>query len=364
MTALFAVLREIIAAEGPISVERYMALCLQHPSHGYYTTREAIGRAGDFITAPEVDQMFGELIGLWAAQVWMGMGTPHVLRLVELGPGRGTLMADALRATRIVPGFHEAAWVDLVETSPRLEATQREKLDGAAKHIAWYRGIDDLPEGPAIILANEFFDALPVRHYVRGAAGWHERLVGLTSDRALCFGAAAEPIEIAAAGRPNGFYKAGQILEICHAGLQVLGRLAGRVAKDGGAILVCDYGHAKTELGETLQAMRGHAYADVLATPGEADLTAHVDFAALTRVAEQAGATVHGPIAQGLFLTRLGLVERGAVLKKRADDRQAALIDAALARFTAPESTMATLFKVMAVTPMGSPPPPGFEEMR
>ena len=356
MNALEAELREIIANEGPISVERYMLICLQHPRHGYYTTREAIGRGGDFITAPEVDQMFGELIGLWAAEVWMGMGAPDGMRLVELGPGRGTLMADALRATRIVPGLREAVSVDLVETSPRLEAEQRAKLDGLARQIAWYRTIDALPEGRAIIVANEFFDALPVRHYWRGPDGWHERLVGLGADGELAFGAAREPIEIAAgAGVP------GQLLEVGHAANQAMGLLAGRVATRGGALLVCDYGHAATSFGETLQAMRGHAYADVLRDPGEADLTAHVDFAALARTAEAAGATAHGPIAQGVFLDRLGIAARAAKLRAQADAAQVALIDAALVRFTAPDSTMATLFKVLAVTPKGMPAPPGFE---
>ena len=356
MNALEAELREIIATEGPISVERYMRLCLQHPSHGYYITRETIGRGGDFITAPEVDQMFGELIGLWAAEVWRGMGAPHALRLVELGPGRGTLMADALRATRIVPGFHDAIRVDLVETSPRLEAEQRARLDGAARHLAWHRTIEDLPGGPAIILANEFFDALPVRHYWRGPNGWHERLVGLSPDGALTFGAAREPIEVGGeTGAP------GQILEVGHSARQAMASLAGRVAELGGALLVCDYGQAATSLGETLQAMRGHAYADVLRDPGAADLTAHVDFAALSRTAAAAGAAAHGPVEQGVFLGRLGIAARAARLKARADAAQVSSIDAALARFTAPDSSMATLFKVLAVTPRGVPPPPGFE---
>ena len=357
MTALAEELHEIIATEGPISVERYMTLCLQHPRFGYYTTRDSIGRGGDFITAPEVDQMFGELIGLWAAQVWMRMGSPHVLRLVELGPGRGTLMADALRATRIVPGFLEAVWVDLVETSPRLEAIQRRALDGSAKHIEWRQDFEEVPGGPAIVVANEFFDALPVRQYVRGEGGWHERVIGLASEGGLGFGAAPEPVDVAATAGTSG-----QVLEVGHAAISTISRLARRIADQGGAILVCDYGHEETGLGETLQAVRGHAFADVLTTPGEADLTAHVDFAALARAASAAGAATHGPIPQGTFLERLGIVERAAALKARADARQAASIDAALARFTSPQSSMATLFKMFAVTPKGVPVPPGFED--
>ena len=356
MTALANELRTIIAMEGPISVERYMQLCLQHPQYGYYTTREAIGRDGDFITAPEVDQMFGELIGLWAAQVWMMIGAPPVLRLIELGPGRGTLMSDVLRATRTVPGFHEAIRVNLVETSPRLAATQRAKLDGAAQHIAWYRTVEDLPGGPAIILANEFFDALPVRHYLRGATSWHERVVGLDDGGRFVFGAAADPIDVTAdPGKP------GQVLEVGHAALATMATLASRVSRDGGALLVCDYGHAASGLGETLQAVRAHRYVDAFETPGEADLTVHVDFAALARVAKGAGAAVHGPLAQGDFLQRLGIATRAAVLRRNADAQQGVLIDAALERLTAPHSTMATLFKVLAVTARDAPVPPCFE---
>ena len=358
-TPLGEEIRAMIEAEGPISVERYMSFCLQHPRHGYYTTRESIGGAGDFVTAPEVSQMFGELIGLWAAEMWMGLGAPGALRLVELGPGRGTLMADALRATRIVPGFHEAIRVDMVETSPRLEAMQRQKLDRAVRHIQWWRGIEAVPDGPAIVIANEFFDALPVRHYLRGDIGWHERVVGLDAAGALTFGAASETIDIAArSGGP------GQILEVGHAGLAMMGVLAARIAGQGGAMLVLDYGHAGTSLGETLQALRGHAYADVLAAPGEADLTTHVDFAALARAARGAGAWTHGPVEQGVFLRRLGIDARAARLAQGATTSQAEAIEAALARLASSTSSMATLFKVMAVTARDAPASPGFEEIQ
>ena len=349
-------LRAMIADEGPLSVERYMQLCLQHPEHGYYTTREAIGRAGDFITAPEVDQMFGELLGLWAAQVWLDAGAPSPVRLVELGPGRGTLMADALRATRMVHGFHDALTVDMVETSPRLEATQRAALTGVTPPVVWHRTIDEVPAGPALILANEFFDALPVRHYMRGTQGWHERVVGIGEDGRLAFGATGEPVDLdGAAGQP------GQVLEVGHAGLRAMEALASRIAAQGGALLVCDYGHAASGLGETLQAVRGHAYADPLADLGEADLTAHVDFAALARTAAAAGASAHGPVEQGVFLQRLGIGARAESLRRRADARQSEAIDTALHRLASPESSMATIFKVLAVTQRGAPTPPGFE---
>ena len=387
MNALEAELRAIIAAEGPLSIERWMALCLQHPRHGYYTTRDSIGRAGDFITAPEIDQMFGELLGLWAAQVWMDTGRPDPVRLVELGPGRGTLMADALRATRIVPGFHAALRVHLVETSPRLRAAQRDKLADAPAPVAWHDRFDEVPAGPALILANEFFDTLPVRHYVRSARGWHERVVGLDADGRLAFGAAPETLAIAGDAKrgdvrqgefeqgefkqgefKQGEFKqgqvleVGQILEVAHVAQAAMVDLAARVVTQGGALLVCDYGHARSALGETLQAVRGHAYADPLADPGEADLTAHVDFAALARAAAATGARTHGPVAQGVFLERMGLVHRASHLKLRADDRQRAAIDAAVQRFTAPGSSMATLFKALAVTRPDAPTPSGFAD--
>ena len=355
MNALGEEIRAMIEAEGPIGVDRFVTLCLQHPRHGYYTTREAIGR--DFVTAPEVHQMFGELVGLWAAQVWLDLGSPAPLRLVELGPGRGTLMADALRATRVVPGFRDAVRVHLVETSPRLREAQADRLDGSGVPVAWHAALDDLPAGAGIVLANEFFDALPVRHYVRGADGWHERVVGLDADGALAFGASAEPVAMAGpAGRP------GDILEVGHAGLAAMTTLAGRIAREGGALLALDYGHAESGLGETLQAVRGHRYADVLAAPGEADLTAHVDFAALGRAAVAAGLQAYGPIAQGTFLCRLGIFARAEALKRRATPEQAVAVDAALTRFTAPDSSMATLFKAMALAQVGARPPPGFEE--
>ncbi len=358
MNALGEAIRAMIAIDGPMDIERYMLLCLQHPTLGYYTTRESIGRAGDFVTAPEVDQMFGELIGLWAAQVWLDAGSPPALRLVELGPGRGTLMADALRATRVVPGFHQAVAVDLVETSPRLRSAQRARLEAAGMPVTWHDAVAAVPDGPAIVLANEFFDALPVRHYLRDADGWHERVVGLGEDGDLRFGARRETVEMAASvGAP------GQILEVAPIAARAMGEIAGRIAAHGGALLVLDYGHAVTSLGETLQALRAHAYADPLAEPGEADLTAHVDFAALARAAAGAGAKAHGPVAQGQFLRRLGIEARAHALKRGADARQARSIDAALARFTAPDSSMATVFKALAVTRGDGPVPPGFEDM-
>jgi len=356
-TPLDAYLRELIATEGPIGIERFMAICLADPVHGYYMTRDPLGASGDFTTAPEISQIFGELIGLWAVQCWHGLGSPPALHLVELGPGRGTLMADALRAARLVPAFRAALHVHLVETSPVLTGLQRHTLDAAGVPLAWHARLEDVPAGPAIVIANEFFDALPIRQFVSQGGRWHERMVGLAAGK-LIFGLDGEPA-------PGMTMRArdGDVLEVGFAGLAVTEQLAGRLARDGGAALVIDYGHAATGFGDTLQAVKHHAFADPLADPGAADLTAHVDFAALLRQARTAGAAVHGPVPQATFLERLGARQRAAALQKgAADEETRAGIAAALARLTdtAPKG-MGSLFKAIALTAPGQPVPAGFE---
>ncbi len=371
MTPLGREIAAMIAADGPMSVERFMTLAAMHPVHGYYRSKVPIGAHGDFITAPEVHQMFGELIGLWAAEVWRMMGEPGTLRLVELGPGRGTLMADFLRAVRIAPQFRAALDVHLVEMSEPLGAEQRRALGASEVPITWHESVESLPAGPAIIIANEFFDALPVRHYVRVASGWCERLVGIDANGEFCFGLAPAPkAEFAAPVPPETALPLGTILELGLAAQRLMGRLGAHIAAEGGVLLVIDYGHARTRPGATLQAVRGHRQADPLREPGEADLTAHVDFAALARAAEAAGAATYGPVTQGTFLARLGLFQRAAVLKRNADAAQCASIDMALARLALPGPTsgpgasMAELFKVLAVTPPGFGAPPGFASDR
>lgn len=358
MTPLEHEIIALIDAEGPISLERFMALAAMHPRFGYYRSQVPIGRGGDFVTAPEIHQMFGELIGLWAAEVWRAMGEPSTLRLVELGPGRGTLMADFLRASRVVAEFRAALDVHLVEISEKLAAEQRERLAQCGRPVTWHSSIEDLPAGPAIVIANEFFDALPIRHYVRTAQGWNERLVGLDVNGRLAFGLSSAPDAAIAAPAP-----AGSILEIGLAAQRAMRELAGHVAHDGGALLVIDYGYRGKRSGETLQAVKDHAHVDPLTAPGETDLTAHVDFAALARAAAAGGADVHGPVAQGIWLARLGIFERAARLKRSADSQQAAAIDAALARLAqpgpikGPGASMAELFQVLCVTAPGLLPP-------
>jgi NADH dehydrogenase [ubiquinone] 1 alpha subcomplex assembly factor 7 len=357
MTELLRELREIIAQEGPISLERYMSLALSHPRYGYYMRQEPFGAAGDFVTAPEISQMFGELIGLWAAEVWRLSGMPTPLRLVELGPGRGTLIADALRAIRRIPAFWDAITVYLVETSPRLIDIQRTALGEFEVPIHWPRSPDYIQSGPAIFIANEFLDALPVQHFVRGESGWHERLVGVDTDGTLTFGfnpSLADDIRVTASE--------GAILEINPKAREIVRSLATRIRGKGGAILVIDYGYTKTHTGETLQAVRNHRFVDPLEAPGECDLTAHVDFAALAREAEAAGARVHGPVTQAEFLLALGVTERAEILRRNANPAQAEALDAALSRLTdrSTPTSMGQLFKAMAITPQDLHAVPGF----
>jgi NADH dehydrogenase [ubiquinone] 1 alpha subcomplex assembly factor 7 len=362
MTPLEAELRRIIAADEPLSVATYVRLCLGHPMHGYYTTRDPFGRGGDFITAPEVSQMFGELIGLWAAAVWQMMGSPGEVALVELGPGRGTLMADALRAGRVVPAFAAAVHVHLVETSPVLERRQQEALAALKVPISWYRDFADVPAGPLIVIANEFFDALPVHQAVKTERGWHERMIGVGPDEKLAFALHPDPVPgfstiapaLAADAPPGAVFewRSGDLAA----------DIARRIAQHGGAALIIDYGHVESALGETLQAVGRHGFADPLATPGEVDLTAHVDFAALARIAAAAATRVHGPITQGDFLRRVGIEARAAALRTKATAAQAADIDAALARLTgAGRESMGALFKAMAFADPKLGALPGFD---
>ncbi len=355
----------MIAENGPISLELYMKLALTHPIHGYYRKAMPIGAQGDFITAPEVHQMFGELIGLWAVEVWHLMGEPAHLSFVELGPGRGTLMADALRAARVMPNFLKALDVHLIETSETLIGLQKQALSASDVPITWHAAWEDIPDGAMIVIANEFFDALPVRHYIHDGRGWCERLIGLSPEGKLCFGLAAEPdADIKIKGEP------GLILELGIAAQEMMGKTAGRLAREPGALLALDYGSSAFRFGETLQALRHHHAADPLADPGQADLTAHVDFSGLARTAIRAGASTFGPITQGRFLSQIGIFERAAQLARKANAKQKQEIELALDRLvrdgpaSGAQASMAGLFKVLAVTSPGLPAPPGFEALK
>jgi NADH dehydrogenase [ubiquinone] 1 alpha subcomplex assembly factor 7 len=354
MTPLEAEIRRIIATDGPIPIDRYMELCLSHPRHGYYITRDPLGAAGDFVTTPEVSQMFGELLGAWAATVWRQMESPPHIRLIELGPGRGTLMADALRAAKALPAFHAALTVHMVEVSPVLRTLQQARLANAGVPVVWHHTIEEVPEGPTIAIANEFVDALPISQFIKDHDGWHVRMVGVVDDK-LAFVAAPDAMlrQSEADTVPRG-----AILERRYD--RPVSLLARRIAQHGGAALIIDYGHAESAFGDTLQAVRGHRFADPLETPGQADLTAQVDFAAVAMWVQRQDAVTRGPIPQGEFLRRLGIEERAARLKANATPQQAADIDAALTRLTAADQ-MGELFKVLAMADPKLGPLPGFD---
>jgi NADH dehydrogenase [ubiquinone] 1 alpha subcomplex assembly factor 7 len=332
-----------------------MAIALGDPEHGYYRNRDPLGSAGDFITAPEISQVFGELIGLWCAATWQAIGGHDPVRLVEPGPGRGTLMADAMRAARQVPAFAAAAEIHLVETSPTLRQRQREALTEFAP--TWHESFEAVPDGPCFVIANEFFDALPVEQFVRTEAGWRRRGVGIdaTSDD-LCFVLTDD-----GPSPPTSFQNAplGVPCEVRPTAEALAGEIAGRIARHGGAALIVDYGHVARAPGDTLQAVRKHRFDDILAQPGLADLTAHVDFAALADSIRAAGACPHGPVSQSEFLNRLGI---GARMRALADaaPAQADTIRAGCHRLTDPNQ-MGQLFKVLAITPPEYAPPAGFE---
>lgn len=354
-TSLGRKIADLIRAAGPMTIGEYMSICLGDPAHGYYITRDPFGTGGDFITAPEVSQMFGELVGLWLADVWMQAGRPPSVRIVEIGPGRGTLMADALRALKLVPALRTAATVHLVETSPALKVAQERTLAQSAMPVFWHDRFEDVPEGPALVVANELFDALPIRQYVRVQGVFRERVVGLGPTGGLAFGIGAGTL--ADTELPPSLRGAaeGAVLEVSPASIALMTQLAGRIARDGIAALVIDYGHIHSGFGDTFQAVHLHGFADPLAMPGEADLTAHVDFASLARAARAAGAVPHGAVEQGPFLKALGIDQRAAALARGKDAVTAAAIEAGRARLVEPEQ-MGKLFKVLAITRPGLRP--------
>ncbi|AVO44783.1 class I SAM-dependent methyltransferase [Phreatobacter cathodiphilus] len=351
MSALATELEALIRTEGPLPVDRFMALALGHPRHGYYMTRDPLGAAGDFVTAPEISQVFGELIGVWAAAAWEALGRPERVNLVELGPGRGTLMADMLRAAQALPAFRAALSVHLVETSPVLTARQQETLASVGVSCAWHRDLAAVPAGPAILVANEFLDALPIRQFVMTPQGWRERVVGLV-DGALAFGLARDPVPLEVIPAALRAAPAGAVVEICPAYRPLAATLAGREAPL--AALFVDYGHARSAHGETLQAVRGHRFADPLTAPGEADLTAHVDFEAFAAASTGAGLAAGEPVTQRALLFALGLRERA---ERLAEVRPGAFetIRAGVERLIDPAPAgMGSLFKAI---PVASSPP-------
>jgi SAM-dependent MidA family methyltransferase len=356
VTGLGDRLKADIAAAGPISIADYMARCLHDPAAGYYATRPALGAEGDFLTAPLVSQMFGELIGLWAVETWSRLGAPAEIALVEMGPGDGTLMSDLLRAARLAPAFLQAARLNLVETSRPLRRRQAERLQGGPLEPRWLDGLAELEgSAPVIVVSNELLDCLPARQFVRTPQGWAERRVGLSPDGELALG-------LAPAARPAGAPEdlpEGLVWEVSPA-QEALGREVGAlVAARGGAALFLDYGRAEPEPGDTLQALARHVKVDPLAAPGEADLTVWADFPAFLAAARDAGAETAPVLTQATFLRRLGIEQRASALARARPDH-ADVLGRQLDRLVGPDQ-MGRLFKACAVHQKGAPVPPGFE---
>ena len=366
LTPLAKRLRREIETNGPITVEAYMQACLADPDHGYYRARTAIGRNGDFITAPEISQIFGELIGLWALVTWQQMGAPGAVHLVELGPGRGTLMRDALRAARIAPTFLKAANVHLVDINQALRADQETALAGTDAKTAWHENLDGIPGGPTILIANEFLDALPCAQWHRKSNNWYERHVGLEGDALAFVDIPASPSffvspndDVDFEHDPEHTAPPSNAIWMQHDFSELTNALAQRAANASLAALFIDYGHTSHTYGDVLQAVRDHAFEHPLSSPGEADLSVAVDFAQFRNAATQAGLTVDGPTTQAEFLGHLGMVERAKNLTQANPDR-AGEIEAAAMRLLSPTG-MGTRFKVAGLRRPDQPPLAGLE---
>jgi SAM-dependent MidA family methyltransferase len=353
-----------IASEGAMPVSTFMAEALFDPMAGYYATKDPLGADKDFITSPEISQMFGEFIGLWAAECWGQMGAPHPVQLAELGPGTGRMMSDALRAGAAAPGFIEAAQLSLVEASPALKMVQGQTLAAAPVQPRWLRQIDDIPSGPSLIVSNEFLDCLPIRQAVKMGGVWRERLVGLSPDDetqfAFVLGGALSDADLALIAPTLRDEPDGALVELRPADAPVIEAIAERFKAAPGYALFIDYGSSTPEPGDTLQAIAKHEKVDPLEEPGGADLTAWVDFQTLAELGHAAGLDVYGPVGQGDFLRGLGIETRAAALARGRRDAVAAKLQRQLDRLVAPEE-MGELFKVIAFASPGLPPPPGLD---
>ncbi|WP_300532561.1 SAM-dependent methyltransferase [Maricaulis sp.] len=352
-------LKARIREQGPLSIANFMTEALFDPVEGFYATKDPIGAGSDFITAPEISQMFGELVGVFVLQSWVDLGRPGQVHLIELGPGRGTMMSDILRTARALPGFLEAAQVTLIEASAALKSVQAQTLGPSGAQIGWADRLEAVAPGPSIIIGNEFLDCLPVRQAIRHRGQWHERMVTLGDEGEFVFalgpdlGPDSALIPERLRDLPDG-----QLAEFRPGDLQVVEALAKRFAKAPGRALFIDYGPALSEPGDTLQAIRAHAKVEVLDAPGTADLTARVDFESLARAAHQQGLQSHGPIGQGDFLARLGLEARAATLSQSAPEKRAQIARQVF-RLTDSDQ-MGDLFKAIALQSPALPEPPAF----
>ena len=361
MIELFNLLKLRIETDGPLTLADYMVQALGHAEYGYYRKRDPLGTNGDFITSPEISQMFGELIGIWSAICWQQLGSPSKINLVELGPGRGTLLADALKAAKGVPGYFDAIAPHLIESSPILVERQRHNLSPYGKACLWHKAFEEVPDGPFVLIANEFLDALPMRQFVNDGGEWCERLIDLDKNgTSLCWTTSTchPPSEFLV---PSALCECeeGMIWEISPATQQIITSVSSAISERRGSALFIDYGYVEQTGGDTFQAVRNHNYVDPLQAPGDADLTTHVDFGAIKRVAEENGVRVSGPVTQGDFLRGLGIERRAERLMAEASARQQSHILTGLKRLTG-ENEMGALFKVLALSHPKGWPPEGF----
>lgn len=360
MTPLEKKIRSLIEAQGPMPVAEYMSVCLFDPENGYYTTSQPIGLQGDFVTAPEISQMFGELVAVWLIAAWTAGGRPRNPVICEIGAGRGTLMRDIVRTVgQLSPGMLENAAIRIVETSPRLQKEQQQTLADTGVNVRWHQAIDELPHQPLYVVANELFDAIPVRQLVCSERGWVERCVGINKNGALEFVASglSIPGDVLPAGHAQ--QSVGAIFEHAPARAAMMTGLAARIAYDGGGGIFFDYGHTETGFGDTLQAVRGHKMVDVFDRPGEADITSHVDFRELALAAYREGLSAR-LMEQGRFLVKMGLVERAGQLGAGKPKAEQEGLKAAVERLAGADG-MGTLFKCLAVYPPSLSLPP-FDE--
>lgn len=361
-------IKALIDSTGPISVAEYMTLCLLDPVDGFYPTRDPLGSAGDFITAPEISQMFGEVLGLFVLQSWKDMGRPSPFYLIELGPGRGVMMSDMLRAAFLDEDFKKAVQVVLIEASAALEAVQGQTLGHLGVPVQWVTGLEAAPAGPSLVVGNEFLDCLPIRQFIQrdpfaGKDGWHERHVGLDEDGRFRFEIGPEPIGATAKSfipDAQNDARKDELLETCPAVHQIIETLKKRFKDHSGRALFIDYGPETTEFGDTLQALKRHKKIGVFERPGDSDLTARVDFQTVTTVAKSQGLKASGPVAQREFLSKLGL-EMRAVALARAQPDSKAVIARQLHRLT-DDSEMGELFKAVCLQSSDLPTPLGFRE--
>lgn len=351
-TPLLPKIRAMIEADGPMPVSAYFSLCLADPEHGYYRTRDPLGAKGDFTTAPEISQLFGELVGIFLISAWQAHGNPASTRLIEGGPGRGTMMADILKTiAALAPAMYSGLSATLMETSPALRARQKQTLATHADRLSWVDQLADAPEGFTLFVANELFDALPTRQFVKSGAHFFERAVTLDEDGALAF--SLSPARLEPASLPEGWQgaKEGAIFEYAPAREALMAEIAARLFRHGGSALIIDYGHLESGFGDTLQALRDHRFDPPLAHPGEADLTSHVDFAALAASARAEGAHIHPPMTQGDFLAALGLGARASALGRGKDRKTQDDIVAAARRLAGDgPDDMGDLFKALAIS--------------